>query len=114
MSETARRKLLASFALLSLPVGAYLLVLLGAVPVGYSSGVVLTGIAGLATVGAVGVREKAPAVTAGVTAVGYGLSTVTSGFIVTVAAWLVVLGGVGFLVSTVYSVGSHAYAASVA
>lgn len=114
MNETNQRKLLESFALLSLPVGAYLLVLFGAVPVGYNSGVVLTVIAGTATVGAVSIREKVPAVAAGMATVGYGLGVVTSGFVVTIAAWLVVLGGIGFLVSTVYSVGSHAYSASTA
>ena len=114
MNETPRRKLLGSFALLSLPVVAYVLVLFGAVPVGYNSGVVLTAIAGAATIGAVGIRETVPAVTAGMATVGYGLGVVTSGFAVTVAAWLVVLGGVGFLASTVYSVGTHTYTVSTA
>ena len=114
MSETTQRKLLASFVLLSLPVGAYLLVLLGATPVGYSSGVVLAAVGGAATVGAVTIGEKVPAATAGIATVGYGLGVLTSGFVVTVAAWLVVLGGVGFLASTAYSVGTHAYNVSTA
>lgn len=114
MSEAVRRKLLASFALLSLPVGAYLLVLFGAVPVGYNSGVVLTAVAGAATLGAVGFREKDPAIAAGVTTVGYGLSIVTSGFLVTSCSLAHGSGWRQLPCQQVYCVGSHAYAASAA
>lgn len=60
------------------------------------------------------IREKIPAMTAGVATIGVGLGVTTSGFVVTVAAALVVLGGVGFLVSTAYSVGVRAYDTSPA
>ena len=109
MSETSIREALAPLALLCLPVAVYLLVLFGAVPTGYSSGVVLTAVAGAATLGAVAIRERIPAVAAGIATVGYGLGVVMSGFVVTVGAWLVVLGGIGFIASTTYSAGTHVY-----
>lgn len=114
MGEGTLRKVLAPLALLGLSVSAYFLVLGGVVPLFENAGVTLTAIAGIATIGAVSIRETIPAITAGMATVGFGLGVTTSGFIVTVASALVILGGVGFLVSTVHSIGVRAYGPSPA
>lgn len=114
MVAVTLRKVLPPLALLGLSVGAYFLVLGGVVPFGHEAGVVLTAIAGIATIGAVSIREKIPAITAGIATLGFGLGVATSDFVVTVAAALAVLGGVGFLVSTAHSVGARAYDTSPA
>lgn len=79
----------------------------GGVPFGQEAGALLTVIAGVATLGAVSLHEKIPAITAGVATLGFSLGVTMSGFVVTIAAALVVLGGVGFFVSTVYSIGAR-------
>lgn len=107
MGEIPFQRVLAPIALLGLSVGAYVLVLSGGVPFGQEAGVILTVITGVATLGAVSLHEKIPALTAGVATLGFGLGVTMSGVVVTIAAALVVLGGVGFLVSTVYSIGAR-------
>lgn len=107
MREGLLQRALALLTLLGVTVGAYLLVLGGVVPVEQEAGVILAAIAGGATLGAVGLREKIPAITAGVATLGFGLGGMMNEFVGTIAAALVVLGGVGFLVSTVHSIGAR-------
>lgn len=114
MVAVTLRKVLPPLALLGLSVGAYFLVLGGVVSFGQEAGVILTAIAGVATIGAVSIREKTPTITAGMATLGFALGVTMSGFTVTVAAALTVLGSIGFLVSTVHSVGVHAYDTSPA
>lgn len=114
MVEVTLRKAFLPFGLLGLSVAAYSLVLLGAVPFGQEAGVILAVIAGAATIGAVTIQKKIPAVTAGMATLGFVLGVTMSGFVVTVAAALVVIGGIGFLVSTAYSVGARVYSTSPA
>lgn len=109
MVEVTHRKAFLPFTLLSLSVGAYFLVLSGSIPFGQNAGVFLTIIAGAATLSAISIREKLPAITAGVATLGFSLGVTMSGFVVAVAAALAILGSAGFLVSTAYTVGADAY-----
>lgn len=112
MVNVTPRNALGLLALLGLTAGGYGLVVLGAVPIGLDAGVALTGVAAVATIGAIGLRATVPAITAGVATLGLGVGVTASGFVVTVAAALAILGGVGFLVSALGLAGTRAFGAS--
>lgn len=119
MERESIHRALVPIALLGLSVGAYFLVLLGVVPLRQEPGVILTIIAGLTAISAVIIRAKIPAVTAGIATVGFGLGAANSvgaismnGLAVTVGSVLAILGGLGFLISTIHLVGTRVYQAS--
>lgn len=116
MSSGSLRTVLAPLALLGFSVGAYFLVLGGVVPAvipgPQDGGVTLTAIAGVTTVGAAILRARIPALTAGVATLGFGLGVTMSGFVVTIAAALTILGGLGFLISTVHLAGKRVHGAT--
>ncbi|WP_254763407.1 hypothetical protein [Natrinema marinum] len=100
MLKVSPRSVLAPLVLFGFSVSAYFLVLGGVVPVPQGPNVVLLALAGVTTLAAVVIRAKIPAITAGVATLGFVLSFGTDPLVVTVAAALTILGGLGFLVGT--------------
>ncbi|MDS0474059.1 hypothetical protein [Natrinema sp. 1APR25-10V2] len=100
MPKVSPRSALAPLALFGFSISAYFLVLGGVVPVPQKPDVVLLALAGVTTIAAAVIRAKIPAVTAGVVTLGFALGFATDPLVVTVAAALTILGGLGFLVGT--------------
>ncbi len=101
------RKVLALPVLLVAVGAAYLLVLSGALPVPGGADVSLLALTGLATVGAALARATLPALCGAVATAGFAIGATMSGFAVTVAAALAVLGAIGFVASTLRLAGQR-------
>ena len=103
------QKAILPLVFLGLTVGAYFLVLSGAVPFSKDASITLTAIAGLATIGAASLRAKIPTLTAGIATIGFGIGSLdllgmisVSNFVIDISSWFVVVGGVSFLISMFY------------
>jgi hypothetical protein len=114
MSSSPRRPAAALLALLALAGGAFALLLAGGVPLPLEGGIAQTVIAGVTAAVATALRARLPALAAATATVGFALGVVATGFLVTVGAALVVVGAVGFLVTTLHLAGARRRAANTA
>jgi|GEM_PF-1614476 len=108
MDRTVRSVLWALF-LLAFTVGAYALVLLGAVPDGYEAPTVIAGVLSTTALCAFAIGARRPALTAAIAAVGFALTTASplavvrlGGTETTIGMALAVVGGLGFLATTLH------------
>ena len=100
MSDPSLRSGIGLVVILVSVVGAYALVLSGVTPLPSEAEFLLAVLAVAATVSAVVVGEPVPAVFGAVATVGFVVGALASGFVVTVAAALATLGGIGFFLTT--------------
>ena len=115
-----RRSVPAPLVLLAFTVGAYALVLLGAVPSGYEAPTILAGILAVAALAAFAIDARWPALTAAAAAVGFALTTASplavvrlGGTETTIGMALAVVGGLGFLATTLHLAWTRATAVRI-
>jgi hypothetical protein len=121
MDRSRFRAILVPLGLLGLSDGAYWSALMGVVPFGLETPLVFAAIAGTTALGAVTISARAPAVTAGVAAVGFTLAAPRVGEVlglgdppVLVGAALATLGVLSYAVSMLYHVGTRVHSGSPA
>lgn len=121
MEQLRRSVILLPLGLFVLSAGAYWAVLMGVVPVDLDASLVFAMIAGVTALGAVTIGARAPALTAGVGALGFTLAGVSAGgvlgagdFAVVIGAALATLGVVGYAVSMIHLLGTRVASASPA
>jgi hypothetical protein len=119
MEKSERRAALAPLGLLVLSGGAYWSVLMGVVPVGLDAPLIFAAIAGTTALCAVGIGARAPALTAGVAALGFSLAAARGSGILSIGEWgliigatLATLGVLSYAASMVYHIGTRAYSVS--
>jgi len=113
--ETSKfRPVLLPLGLLVLSAGAYWSVLLGVVPFGLDAPLIFAVIAGVTTLGAVKIRARVPALTAGVATLGFALAAAHVGGLlgvgdsaILVGAALATLGVLSYAISMVHHIGTR-------
>lgn len=116
MEKSKLRAVLVPLGLFVLSVGAYWSVLMGLVPFGLDAPLIFAAITGATALGAVRIGARAPALTAGVAALGFSLAAASAGEILSIGdsvlfigAILATLGVLSYAVSMVYHIGTRVY-----
>ncbi|MDV7351347.1 hypothetical protein R3751_16405 [Halorubrum distributum] len=121
MEKVRLRAILIPLGLFVLSAGAYWAVLTDVVSLGLYAPLIFTIIAGVTALGAVKIGAWAPALTAGIGALGFALAGVSVGGILSlggsavfIGAVLATLGVLGYVVSMVYHIGTRVYSVTPA
>ncbi|SIR98446.1 hypothetical protein SAMN05421858_4979 [Haladaptatus litoreus] len=121
MKKSKLRAILMPLGLFVLSAGAYWSVLMGVVPFGLDAPLIFGAIAGATALGAVKIGARAPALTAGVAALGFTLAGASVGGIlrlgdsaVLVGAALATLGVLTYTVSMIHHIGTRVQSVSPA